>query len=281
MLAVLAGFIGEGKQWPTRRCHGHDSTVIQTGRVRQSDPPGESRRVKKRYVALVIVVALVMGSERWDGPFTFESLQRAGAEATGATPDDELSEREVGEVYLTFDDGPHLTWTPAVLDVLAQHRSTATFFPIGNQVDGGAELLRRAVEDGHKIGNHTWDHDRLVGIAPTAFDLSVGRTRDAIRRATGVAPTCLRPPQGVIDDATRELAVSAGLSVELWTIDPQDWTEPGAGAIVDDVIGQVDAGAVILLHDGGGDRGQTVRAVDELLDRLGRAGFSFRALPGC
>ena len=74
---------------------------------------------------------------------------------------------------------------------------------------------------------------------------------------------------------------SRGLSVEMWTIDPQDWREPGADAIVDDVVARVTAGDVVLLHDGGGDRSQTVRALDRLLDRLDRAGFDFTALPGC
>ena len=95
------------------------------------------------------------------------------------------------------------------------------------------------------------------------------------------SPTCLRPPQGVIDEPTRELAARRGLSVETWTIDPQDWNEPGVDAIVDSVVGQVNAGDVVLLHDGGGDHAQTAGALDELLDRLGRAGFRFTVLPGC
>lgn len=234
-----------------------------------------------RYLVLAVVIALVMGSERWDGPFTFAALQRAGANAAGATPDDIADGREIGDVHITFDDGPSLEWTPEILDVLADHRARATFFPIGNQVAGGSELLRRAVDEGHRIGNHTWDHDRLVGIDPTTFDDTVGRTQEAVRAATGAIPTCLRPPQGVIDEPTRELAARRGLSVETWTIDPQDWNEPGVDAIVDSVVGQVNAGDVVLLHDGGGNRAQTARALDELLDRLGRAGFRFTVLPGC
>ena len=234
-----------------------------------------------RYVIPAVAFALVMGSERWDGPFTFKALQRAGASAAGVASADPLADREVGDIHLTFDDGPHLTWTPEILDVLAEHDAVATFFPIGNQVDGGSALLRRAVTEGHRIGNHTWAHDRLVGIDATRFDDVVGRTSDAISEATGVSPTCLRPPGGEIDGSAQALARSRGLSVEMWTIDPQDWRGPGATAIVDHVVARVSAGDVVLLHDGGGDRSQTVTALDQLLSRLGRAGFTFAALPDC
>ncbi len=252
--------------------------MLQTGEVAATT---RLRRMPIRYVVLGLVVALVMGSERWDGPFTFEALQRAGAAATGAAPTDPMAGREDGDIHLTFDDGPHGTWTAEILDVLAEHGAVATFFPIGNQVDDGEALLRRAVAEGHRIGNHTWDHDRLVGIDEAEFDDVVGRTAGAITDSTGLTPTCLRPPGGEIDDDAQQWARSRGLSVEMWTVDPQDWREPGADAIVDDVIARVTAGDVVLLHDGGGDRSQTVRALDRLLDRLDRAGFDFTALPGC
>jgi peptidoglycan/xylan/chitin deacetylase (PgdA/CDA1 family) len=254
------------------------ASVFQTGRVRSEE---RRRRVPIRYIVVIVVVALVAGSERWDGPFTFEALQRAGASATGVAEAEPVPTRVVGEIHLTFDDGPHVTWTPQILDVLAEHGATATFFPIGNQVEGGQDLMRRAVAEGHRIGNHTWDHDRLVRIDEAAFDGTVGRTTDAIRNATGLTPTCLRPPQGVIDEATRSLARSRGLTIEMWTIDPQDWNQPGSRAIVDAVVDRVTAGDVVLLHDGGGDRSRTVRALDRMLDRLDRAGFRFTALPGC
>jgi peptidoglycan/xylan/chitin deacetylase (PgdA/CDA1 family) len=87
----------------------------------------------------------------------------------------------------------------------------ATFFPVGEQVADGAAVLRRAVADGHAIGNHTWRHDRLAGIAPTHFESSVVRTHEAVRNATGVSPTCLRPPGGAIDAPARANAAAAGM----------------------------------------------------------------------
>lgn len=235
-------------------------------------------------MVVIVALALVMGSERWNGPFTFESLQRAGASASGVRVADPVAPpdlREPGTVYLTFDDGPTRAWTPLVLDVLADHDARATFFPIGSQVADEPGLMRRAVAEGHRIGNHTWGHDRLAGLTPNEFDETVDRTQRAIAGVTGTPPSCLRPPGGVIDQSARDMAASAGLAVASWTVDPSDWRKPGRDAIVDDVITRVRPGAVVLLHDGGGDRSQTVGALDELLDRLGSAGFRFEPLPGC
>jgi peptidoglycan/xylan/chitin deacetylase (PgdA/CDA1 family) len=214
------------------------------------------------------------------GPLTIERLRTASADGVEHAVDGLRDRTAVGEIHLTFDDGPTGT-TEKVLEVLDRYDATAVFFPIGEQVEDHAAVLRRAVDDGHRLGNHTWSHDRLVGMSPSEHDAAVGRTQIAIERATGITPSCLRPPGGALDEESRARAASAGLSIQLWTIDPADWTSPGADVIVERVVDAASDGAIVLLHDGGGDRSQTLDALDDLLLQLSSAGYRFTALPGC
>lgn len=239
------------------------------------------RRVPIRYVVLAVLTLAVVASERFGGPLTMQTLRDGLSNAASAGVSEVRDRTATGEIHLTFDDGPSLSATPEILDLLDKHRATATFFPIGNQVEGGASVLRRAVAAGHRIGNHTWDHDSLTKMSPSEFDAAVGRTRIAIERVTGTTPTCLRPPGGEIDDTARSLAEADGLAIELWDLDPEDWRRPGTQQIVRSVVDQVDDGTVVLLHDGGGNRDQTIAALSELLDVLSRRGYRFTALPGC
>lgn len=254
------------------------------------------RRLPLGWVAVAAVVALVMGSERWDGPFSISALQRAGADLTDtptaeaepvtadSSPTGPLYSQAPGEgpeIHLTFDDGPDLQWTPLILDKLAEYDARATFFPIGTQVDAARSLLQRAVATGHRIGNHTWNHDSLVGNNGSRMYQSVQRLQDAVAQTTGFEPTCLRPPRGEINDLGHQVARTAGLSVELWTVDPRDWDGASAGAIAEAVIAGATDGAVVLLHDGGGDQRQTVQALDVILRDLSAAGYRFTPLPRC
>lgn len=255
----------------------------QTAGVR-STVRSAGRRVPRRWILVVVAVLAVGASERWDGPVTMEVVARSTtrlAEAAGSRLSPGPSPGSAGEIHLTFDDGPHLTYTPQVLDVLAAHDAAAVFYPIGNQVPDGAALLRRAVAEGHRIGNHTWDHDMLRGIDETGFALAVDRTQDAIGRELGAPARCLRPPGGALDGAVEARAAARGMSITLWTVDPSDWRRPGASAIADRVLAEAGDGDVVLLHDGGGDRSQTVAALDEILDELSGRGYRFTPVPGC
>lgn len=269
-----------------------------------SERGARRRRVKRRHVALVVAVLAVGLSERFGGPFTVEALSDAVVTAVDDVVDrfDETEDEAVssavdgaadtavgsafasgdgGEIHLTFDDGPSPHATSAILDLLAEHDATAVFFPIGSQVGEQAALMQRAVAEGHLIGNHTWNHDPLPGLSRAQFDETIGRAQVAIAQATGVTPTCLRPPGGAIDDVARSHAAAAGLSVEMWTVDPRDWQQPGAAVIEEVVLAAAEPGSVVLLHDGGGDRTQTVEALGGLLDELADRGYRFTALPGC
>jgi peptidoglycan/xylan/chitin deacetylase (PgdA/CDA1 family) len=181
-------------------------------------------------------------------------------------------------VYLTFDDGPTPTWTPRVLDLLARYRARATFFVVGRSAATWPGLVRRAYVAGHGIGNHTWSHRRLTGLRDAGLTAEVGATSAVIGRATGARPRCLRPPYGTVDAASAYRARALGLRLTMWDVDPYDWRRPGAGVIAGRVLSRVRSGDVVLLHDGGGDRSQTVAALQQVLASLSARGYRFRAL---
>src|SRR5215213_2123640 len=217
------------------------------------------------------------------GPLTWPKLlgRRSGPlvrAAPAARPARASASRSAGVVYLTFDDGPTPTWTPRVLDLLARSRARATFFVVGRSVATWPGLVRRAYAAGHGVGNHTWSHRRLTGLRGRSLTAEVGATSAVIGRATGARPRCLRPPYGTVDAASVYQARALGLRLTMWDVDPYDWRRPGAGVIAGRVLSRVGSGDVVLLHDGGGDRSQTVAALQQVLASLSARGFGFRAL---
>jgi peptidoglycan/xylan/chitin deacetylase (PgdA/CDA1 family) len=224
------------------------------------------------------------------GPLTWPKLlgQPAGRAAAApapapagqppAAPVPALAPGTAGVVHLTFDDGPTPAWTPRVLELLARHRAQATFFVVGRQAAAHPELVRQAWAAGHGVGNHTWTHRRLTRLGGGALEAEVGPTSAAIQRATGAPVRCLRPPHGTVDAASAEQARALGLRLVMWDVDSNDWRRPGAGVIAGRVLGRVRSGDVVLLHDGGGDRSQTVAALQQVLASLSSRGFRFSPL---
>jgi peptidoglycan-N-acetylglucosamine deacetylase len=182
------------------------------------------------------------------------------------------------EVALTFDDGPDQS-TPAMLEALEQAHASATFFQIGRQIAGREALLRRMLADGDAIGDHTWNHADLVRDPSVAAD-EIVRTAAAIRDATGGYLTCLfRAPYGSVDNALFALVRGMGMTTIGWDVDPRDWSMPGTGAIVARVLRAVTPGAIVIMHDGGGPRGQTVAAVPRIVAGLRARGYRLVTVP--
>ncbi|SBT50606.1 bifunctional polysaccharide deacetylase/glycosyltransferase family 2 protein [Micromonospora auratinigra] len=185
-------------------------------------------------------------------------------------------------VALTFDDGPDPRWTPQILDVLRRHHAHATFFVVGARVDEHPELVRRILAEGHEIGSHTFTHADLGSVPTWRLGTELSWTRNAVAGATGREVTLLRLPfssttptlTGPQYRALREAAGSGHVAV-LADRDARDWQRPGVPAIVRAASPQGGAGAVVLLHDGGGDRSQTVAALDQLLSRLDGEDYRF------
>ena len=178
-------------------------------------------------------------------------------------------------LYLTFDDGPSEWWTPRILEVLARYDAHATFFALGEQVDASPEMAAAVLAAGHSIGNHSLTHQTFEGVTRTGFLRELLGTQTQLE---GQGSACLRPPYGAIDANTRVYAAEQGYRVVLWDVDPQDWRRPGVTEIAAGVIDRVKPGDVILLHDGGGERSQTVLALEIILRTLGEQGYTFESI---
>jgi cellulose synthase/poly-beta-1,6-N-acetylglucosamine synthase-like glycosyltransferase/peptidoglycan/xylan/chitin deacetylase (PgdA/CDA1 family) len=177
-------------------------------------------------------------------------------------------------IALTYDDGPDPRWTPRILDLLRAHGARATFFVVGSKVNQHPELARRIVAEGHELGVHTFTHADLTAVPAWRRDLELDLTRTAIAAATGRTARLMRPPYSSTPDATgpAELgamrsAAAAGYLVVLADHDTGDWRRPGVDAIVAAATPDAGRGAIVLLHDGGGDRSATVTATGRLLAR--------------
>jgi len=185
-------------------------------------------------------------------------------------------------VVLSFDDGPDPTWTPEVLDVLRRHRVPGTFFVLGTQALRHPGLVRRIVAEGNEVGNHSFDHPDLAGLSPAARRRQLAQAQLALVGATGRTTSLMRPPYsfstGALDDdswgVVRE-AHDEGYVTVLANVDSHDWARPGVDAIVRNATPRDGAGAIVLLHDAGGDRAQTVAALDRLIPQLKERGYRF------
>ena len=180
------------------------------------------------------------------------------------------------KVTLTFDDGPDPKWTPMILDVLKARGVKAVFFIVGNNAEFNPGLVRRIVAEGHEIGNHTYTHANLMKISQARMRLEIDATQSLIESLTGRSTTLFRPPYNA--DSTpskleelrplKFVCDEMGYTVVLEKIDPQDWSRPGAGVILQRVKDQRSEGNIILLHDAGGDRSQTVEALPRIIEWL-------------
>ncbi|RZM21332.1 MAG: glycosyltransferase, partial [Sphingomonas sp.] len=193
-----------------------------------------------------------------------------------------------GLVALTFDDGPDPKWTPQILDVLKAKHVPATFFIIGDNGLTQRGLLQRLIVEGHEVGNHTYTHPNLATTSDDTTMLELNATQRLFQAFTGRSLRLFRAPY--FGDAEPSTADEIGpayaaqqrgyLSVGLH-VDPDDWMRPGAQAIVDRTVAGVEAGDaersgnIVLLHDAGGDRAQTVAALPVLIDRLRAKGYRF------
>ncbi len=184
-------------------------------------------------------------------------------------------------LYLTFDDGPS-KYSQQMIDLLARYDAQATFFVLGKAVKNNPDLVRAMAQDGHYVANHTYSHPSLQGVSQETFIEEVEGTRQIILDTAldlfslDRDVRYLRPPYGATDASTRQYAADLGYAVVLWDIDPQDWRRPGAKVIADHLIRSAYPGAIVLMHDGGGDRTQSVAALETTLRDLSAQGYVFR-----
>ncbi len=180
-------------------------------------------------------------------------------------------------VALSFDDGPS-PLTAQFVRMLRAQKAVGTFFMVGDQLSGRyRKLLREELRDGDALGDHSWSHPNLVRSANARTQLQM--TKTAIGALSGYAPFVFRPPYGAIDRSVLQTARSLGLATITWDVDPRDWALPGVGAIEARVLSQVTPGSIVLSHDGGGPRGQTLAAYPSIIATLRRRGYRFETVP--
>jgi len=180
-------------------------------------------------------------------------------------------------VAIGFDDGPYPD-TPAFVRMLAANHAAATFFMIGRQVASTyRETMLRELREGDVLGDHTFTHPDLTQSSEVRDQLQ--RTISVIRAQTGYTPCVFRPPYGDFNSSVVRTAASLGLATVTWNVDPSDYTEPGTSAIEHRVLAQVQPGSIIISHDGGGPRGQTLAAYPRIISALRRRGYGIVTIP--
>ena len=177
-----------------------------------------------------------------------------------------------GRVALSFDDGPSGDNTEALLDMLAARNVHATFFLCGYRIEAYPDQCTHLARAGHELGIHGYSHGCFDAMSPAALRAELDITARLIRENAGVCPTLVRPPCGAWNDSVCGIARDAGLSVILWSVDPEDWRCRDADAVVRRVCGQVCDGSVILLHD---MYQSSVDAAARIIDRLRAEGYEF------
>jgi peptidoglycan/xylan/chitin deacetylase (PgdA/CDA1 family) len=176
-------------------------------------------------------------------------------------------------MVLTFDDGPDPRYTPDILDILAEHDVRAMFFVCGEMADANRDLVSRMADEGHVVGNHTWSHPLLTRLTRSRIRSQMERTSDVIEETYGERPQWFRAPYGAWNRAAFQIGAELGMEPLAWTVDTLDWTTPGARSIARRVENGAAPGVVVLSHDAGGDRSQSVQALRAYLPDLLDSGY--------
>ena len=176
-------------------------------------------------------------------------------------------------MVLTFDDGPDPRYTPHILRTLREHDVRAMFFVCGEMAVHNKDLLAEMSEDGHVVGNHTWSHPLLTRLTRSEIRSQMERTCEVIEDGCGEAPVWFRAPYGAWNRAAFQIGAELGMEPLAWTVDSLDWMAPGTRTIVDRVERGAAPGVVVLSHDAGGDRSQSVRALRDYLPQLLHSGY--------
>ena len=179
-------------------------------------------------------------------------------------------------IALTIDDGPSPVYTPQILRLLDQYHVTATFSMIGIEARAYPGVAREVAAAGHLIANHTWTHLDLQWLPPVLVADQMDRATAAIHAATGRVPHLFRAPYGAWSPFVLQRCAEIGMIPLGWSVDPRDWSRPGVPAIIANIMHNTHGGSIILEHDGGGNRSQTVAALKYVIPRLLAAGYRFR-----
>jgi len=228
------------------------------------------RRFVLPFFLLALGPAILVG----ENPSQAPAPERAKPAGTPA-PRLVYSDVHVDEPYiaLTFDDGPHATLTPKLLDLLASRHIKVTFFVLGECVDQNQQILQRAAREGHEIASHSWSHPQLNRMSDEGVRSQLKRTDDLIKSVIGIRPTLFRPPYGALTSRQKKwIPDEFGYKIILWDVDPLDWKEPGPATVTNRILKNTRPGSIVLSHDI--HRG-TIEAMPATIDQLLAKHFKF------
>lgn len=182
---------------------------------------------------------------------------------------DTTARREKKKIALTFDDGPHPIYTQEMLDLLKKYKVSATFFLLGEQIEQYEDLVKKIAEEGHLIGNHTFEHIQITSLSTEQAEQMIQKTSDLIEDLTGQKTEYVRPPFGTWNQGLDE---ELDLIPVLWNVDSQDWKTQNVDSIVNEVVKSVKENDIILMHD---SFETTVQAVERIIKLLEAEGYEF------
>jgi peptidoglycan/xylan/chitin deacetylase (PgdA/CDA1 family) len=270
MLVIAAGGVMAGLGGLAAGGCSSQVTAAADGAPRPAASPSGSRRL----------TPVTASGEPRPSPHQPSRRARAEKSAPAPVPRQPVYYLEDGPkvIALTIDDGPSPVYTPQVLRLLERYGVRATFSMIGESVSSYPAVARDVAEAGHTIINHTWDHANLTLLSAAAQRAEIERAASAIHAATGARPRMFRAPYGAWSREALRYCASERLLPLDWSVDPRDWARPGVSEIITTIMGTTRSGSIILEHDGGGDRSQTVAALQTVIPRLLDEGYRF-AIP--
>lgn len=232
-----------------------------------------SDKLKKKIIFSLVILFLAGASSFYMFDKTKAEKGRQFYEEQGHIIWDIKTDEKV--VAITFDDGPHPKYTRQILDLLEQYEARGTFFVVGQLAEKNPEIVRRMYEDGHEIANHTYTHPSTK--SPSKIMEEINQTNDTVFSITGFSPKLFRPVEGIYTDEIVNEVVKNGYKIVMWSWhqDTEDWKDPGVDKIVNKVLDGLKNGDVVLFHDGGGNRQQTVKALEKILPELKKRGYKF------
>jgi len=224
-------------------------------------------------------LAMLAGAGRGSLDLEQRAVENKAIDRTlGPTPFVRLGGRETKEIALTFDDGPG-EYTERVLAALRRNHVPGTFFEVGNEVPQYPRAVQALTDAGMTIGTHSQSHPDFRSLNQADQAAQLDDSMRAIEGTGAAAPRLFRPPYGAFNQTTRELLAQRRLLAVLWSVDSEDYTRPGVDRIVQNVVPNVTPGSIILMHDGGGDRSETVGALERMIPELKRQGYRFVSVP--
>ena len=186
-----------------------------------------------------------------------------------------LAEHPSKRIALTFDDGPHESYTAEILAILQEYGIKATFFVVGQNAKAHPALVKKTASLGHEIGNHTYTHPKLKEQNAESFSCELEKTRAVIENITGVSPILFRPPEGFRDEVIKTVAKDQGYQMVLWSVDTEDWRGLSADRIESAIMKDVKDGSIILCHDYVVGQSHTPEALRRVIPKLLEEGYEF------